>query len=530
MGFLQSVISNTEERFIDKPIRLIELFAGYGSQAMALRNIGANFEHHRVVEIDRYAIASYNAVHGTDFEPTDICEIHGDDLGIVDKDKYEYMLIYSFPCQSISVSGKRDGFEKGSGTASSLLWEVERLLNELSETDSLPQTLMMENVKALTYSENAGLFQVWIDYLTSIGYKTSWKILNTKDYGIPQNRERVFAISFLDKSRNYVFPQTIPLIHRLGDLLETEVPESFYYRGDNATRLIEELLSRYSIYDFQTVINTSSDGSAPTITAHYRKLGPRNIMSSHIAEPAVIERYPVDLSDNKPKIKEIANAIRAREDAGIQHKQSIGNGVMEVVIDDSHACYDDINIYDDIAPTLKSTCSCLKTVECSNVSDEFGGIKQIGNLYEAAWDNPQRGRVYSISGLSPTINTISGGNLTPFIVVAMRGRDMIDPSSRCKSDNIQQRLEINSSNCVNTITSFAKDSLILELPEDTDYQVFYIRLRKLTPRECLRLQGVCDDDIDKMYKVNSKSQLYKQAGNSITVNVLEALFKMMVKI
>lgn len=82
---------------IDKPIRLIELFAGYGSQAMALRNIGANFEHHRVVEFDEFAVKSYNAVHGTDFPAMDVCKVKGGDLGITDKDKYDYILTYSFP-------------------------------------------------------------------------------------------------------------------------------------------------------------------------------------------------------------------------------------------------------------------------------------------------------------------------------------------------------------------------------------------------------------------------------------------------
>lgn len=84
---------------ITKPIRLIELFAGVGSQAMALRDIGANFTHHRVVEFDKFAIASYNAIHGTDFKVTDIRDVKGGDLGITDTDKYEYIMTYSFPCQ-----------------------------------------------------------------------------------------------------------------------------------------------------------------------------------------------------------------------------------------------------------------------------------------------------------------------------------------------------------------------------------------------------------------------------------------------
>lgn len=82
---------------IDKPIRIIEVFAGYGSQSMALERLGANFEHYRAIEFDKYAMASYNECHGTEFESTDVCNVKGGDLGITDKDKYCYLLTYSFP-------------------------------------------------------------------------------------------------------------------------------------------------------------------------------------------------------------------------------------------------------------------------------------------------------------------------------------------------------------------------------------------------------------------------------------------------
>lgn len=130
---------------ITKPIRLIELFAGIGSQAMALRDLGANFEQYRVVEIDPFAIKSYNAIHGTNFEPTDITTVSALDLKITDTDRYEYIMTYSFPCQDLSLAGRGKGMEKGSGTRSSLLWEVERILLELKERNELPQVLVMEN-------------------------------------------------------------------------------------------------------------------------------------------------------------------------------------------------------------------------------------------------------------------------------------------------------------------------------------------------------------------------------------------------
>lgn len=188
---------------ISKPIRLIELFGGVGSQAMALRNIGANFEHYRLVEYNKYPVASYNAIHKTNFEPTDITKINADDLGIVDTDKYEYIVCYSFPCQDLSLAGKRKGMTKGSGTRSGLLWEVERLLNECEE---LPQILLMENVPEVIGEKNIKDFQSWQSFLEKKGYKNYTKILNAKDYGIPQNRRRCFMVSLLG-DYSYKFPK-----------------------------------------------------------------------------------------------------------------------------------------------------------------------------------------------------------------------------------------------------------------------------------------------------------------------------------
>lgn len=198
---------------IDKPIRLIELFAGVGSQAMALRDLGADFEHYRVVEFDRFAIASYNAIHGTDFEITDICNISGADLGICDTDKFCYIMTYSFPCQDLSVAGKQKGMTKGSGTRSGLLWEVERLLNEC---DELPQVLLMENVPQVHSKANMSDFQKWIDFLESKGFSNYWQDLNAKDYGVAQNRDRCFMVSLLGEW-NYKFPRPIPLKRKLFD-------------------------------------------------------------------------------------------------------------------------------------------------------------------------------------------------------------------------------------------------------------------------------------------------------------------------
>ena len=238
---------------IKKPIRLIELFAGVGSQAMALRDIGADFEHYKVVEFDKYAIKSYNAIHGTDFEPMDITKIIGPDLGISDTDKYCYIMTYSFPCQDLSVAGKQKGMTKGSGTRSGLLWEVERLLNEV---ENLPQVLLMENVPQVHSKANMPDFQKWIDFLESKGYSNYWQDLNAKNYGVAQNRNRCFMVSILG-DYTYDFPNPIPLKKTMKDSLEDEVEEKYYINNEKAQKLIQKLIDNgtleNTILDRQTL-------------------------------------------------------------------------------------------------------------------------------------------------------------------------------------------------------------------------------------------------------------------------------------
>ncbi len=209
---------------ITKPIRLIELFAGIGSQAKALKNLGVNFEHYRVVEWDKYAINSYNSVHGTTFTTSDITKIKGSDLGIVDTHLYDYILTYSFPCQDLSLAGKMGGMSKGTNTRSGLLWEVERLLDECTE---LPQILLMENVPQIISQQNIADFQDWQYKLEQLGYSNYVSLLNAKDYGIPQNRNRCFMVSILGKYY-YKFPHKQELKLRLKDMLEDEVDEKYY--------------------------------------------------------------------------------------------------------------------------------------------------------------------------------------------------------------------------------------------------------------------------------------------------------------
>ena len=232
---------------ITNKIRLIELFGGIGSQAMALRDIGADFETYRLVEFDKYAVQSYNAIHGTNFATTDIRDVHGPDLGIVDRDKYTYMMTYSFPCTDLSVAGKMKGMSKkdwksGQSTRSGLLWEVERILNELSD-DELPQVLLMENVPQVHAEQNAEDFESWLSFLRGRGYHNFYKDLNARDFGIPQNRDRCFCISYLSKDFvEYDFPEAIPFTTVMRDYLEPHVDEKYYINTPKAAELIDKLI------------------------------------------------------------------------------------------------------------------------------------------------------------------------------------------------------------------------------------------------------------------------------------------------
>ena len=346
-----------------KPIRLIELFAGIGSQAKALKNLGIDFEHWNVCEFDPHVIRSYNAVHDTNFAISDITKINATDLNIIDTDRFTYLLTYSFPCQDLSQIGTGAGMEKGSGTRSGLLWEVERLLNEC---DELPQVLLMENVPQVHGKKNIEHFNKWIEFLESKGYSNHWKDLNSKGYGVPQNRNRCFMVSILG-DYSFVFPDAFPLNTTIGDMLEETVDDKFYLSDKMIDYLFTTTEKNKARKNGNIFTPTNIDGVAKTITT---KEGQR--------------------------IKDNFIVFESRKDEGMRFFQ------------------------DNICGSLRTIDSC--------------GDKR----------------------------------------------------------------------CIDLTTK---------------------RIRKLTPKECWRLMGFTDIDFEKAEKVCSNTQLYKQAGNSIVVNVLMAIFK-----
>jgi len=237
---------------IAKPIRLIELFAGVGSQAQALKNIGAEFEHHRVVEFDKYPVASYNAIHGTNFAPMDVTKTHGSDLGIEDKEHYTYVLTYSFPCQDLSVAGKGAGMKRESGTRSGLLWEVERILKECAEIGALPDVLLMENVPQVHGRKNLSDFNEWLAVLKSLGYWNTWKDLNATGFGVAQNRNRCFCVSILGgKEGDYIWPEPTELTKCMADYLDEVVDEKYYINNERAQQLIDKMIASGQLDGFE---------------------------------------------------------------------------------------------------------------------------------------------------------------------------------------------------------------------------------------------------------------------------------------
>ena len=608
-----------DEYKITKPIRLIELFGGVGSQAMALRNIGANFEHYRLVEWDKFPVASYNAIHKTNFEPTDITKIHADDLGIIDTNKYEYIITYSFPCQDLSLAGKQKGMTKGSGTRSGLLWEVERLLNECKE---LPQILLMENVPEVIGQKNIEDFQNWQYFLESKGYQNYVQVLNAKDYSIPQNRRRCFMVSILG-DYNYTFPKKQKLKLKLKDMLEDEVEDKYFLSDkmisffkenskknedigngfrfkpikeeeaqiaktittrsggrmdDNYIQTsgkIEEWHQRGIVYkpagiapsicatDYKTpkLVQVgeldikgndsikriySSDGLSPTLTSMQggnrqpkivvtntsnkalKETLEKNIVdeyqfidsynrairkdgisgtittrisasnNSYVCVPQLVKvrKYPVDIDNLKKVLRNHKNMSISNIANNLNKPKTL---VEHWFRKDDNFAIPDADVWFDLKELL-----CIKT-------DEFD--KSITTFEERKGVYEKSNRVYHQNGISPTI-TRTDADIKVIVEDEINIIGNYSPSNHnatriVHNEGIAPTVKENHGSVTATI-----DPLL--------------RIRKLTPKECWRLMGFKDEDFDAASKVNSNAQLYKQAGNSIVVNVLEAIFKQLI--
>ena len=191
-------------------IRVFEAFSGYGSQSMALRNIGVEYEVVAISEINKYAITAYEAIHGKINNLGDISKINIENIPKHD------LFTYSFPCQDISIAGKQEGIKQNK-TRSGLLYECEKIIEHCK-----PKYLLLENVKNLVGKKFKPQFDKWLEYLEELGYTNYWQVLNAKDYGVPQNRERVFVVSILGEHKPYSFPKPITLDKRISDFLDKD--------------------------------------------------------------------------------------------------------------------------------------------------------------------------------------------------------------------------------------------------------------------------------------------------------------------
>ncbi len=380
-------------------MKFIDLFAGIGGFRLGMENAG--HECVAFCEIDKFARASYKAIHNTEgeIELHDITTVTDDEIrsiGHVDA------ICGGFPCQAFSIAGHRRGFEDTRGT---LFFEIARFASILK-----PKYLFLENVKGLLNHDKGNTFEVILSALDELGYDVEWQVLNSKDFGVPQNRERVFIIGHLRGQRGRkVFPI-----------------------GGKDEKSSAERLG----------INILGNTKNPNGTA----LGTRDI--AHDPEG-------------------IVGTLTANDYKG------------------------------------------PKQVAIPNEIKKYGVLQPNFN---------QSGVVYETDGISPTIRTMQGGGLEPKIRVREATKQgyaeaSVGDSVNLSHPNSKTRRGRVGEGIANTLVT--GDSQGVVMPN--------FRIRKLTPRECWRLQGFPDWAFDKAQEVNSNSQLYKQAGNSVTVNVIKEI-------
>lgn len=524
-------------------ITVNELFSGIGAQVSALERLGIPCEIKHTSDIDHNAVLAYASIHcglteelintyteyptreemarqlteinlGYDFQKNKsynwyrfvnskskelekywLANKLSKNLGDISKLEhldYADFWTYSFPCTDISVAGKQEGIKQGQ-TRSGLLYEVQRLLERANKMLALPKYLMLENVKNLVGKKFKSQFDEWVAWLDELGYNTYWKVLNAKDYGVPQNRERVFAISIrkdIDDGK-FEFPQPFDNGVRLKDVLEDNVDEKYY--------LTDTMIRGFIKHN-----------------------------ESHTAKGTGFIWKPRDVNGT-------ASTLRANSA---------------------------------LAPTDNTI---LETNRCI----------QVGNLNYYNYD--KMNRVYSKGGCSPALEIMQGGNRQPKIAepiayvkeATKKGYAEIyeGDSVNLEQPNSKTRRGRVGKGCAQTLTTSCnqavvepnelshsewKQQMYKRFIEDSNSEVSGVltnqsqsfgyrppmkgysktlkanandagvvesfRVRKLTPRECYRLMGFTDEQFDKSQAFSSDSQLYKQAGNSIVVDVLYYIF------
>ena len=522
-------------------IKVTELFSGIGSQVAALKRLGVDYECVGISEIDKYAIKSYEGINGPTHNYGDISKI--------DRLDYTDLLIYSSPCVDFSLAGKQAGLidTDGKQTRSGLLLEVGRLLMKMSDEGILPKYLLMENVKNLVGKKFKPAFDIWLKALEAIGYNNYWKVLNAKDYGVPQNRERVFVVSIRKDidTQGYTFPEPFKLNRRLKDVLEKEVDEKYYLKQE----LVDTFIKRLAKREVSNTIRCGGAGSIdqkhtwdlvaePSIVQNPHGYNNGGIIKDNAA-PTMTSNGSYHLNNfvcNEPLIA----ASRGRNpdnplsrEAGLPTEQMLeinhsgcsntlttvgkDNLVVEPKITvlgnykpSGHECGRVMGV-DGVSPTIKDNHGAVYSIAEPQ-------IKQLDNVFPTKTrDNPNQGRVYDENGLSPALNCMGGGNREPCVVEHINA--CADGTAPALTAHLHKET-------VNDCTKLDRHSPALGVKEVGSE----IRIRKLTPKECWRLMDFTDEEYEAAEKAGvSKTQLYKQAGNSIVVSCLAHIFRELLK-
>lgn len=479
-------------------IKVLSLFSGIGAFERACCRIGLDWELVNYCEIDRWASLSYSMVNQCS-ESLNLRDVRTVTAETV-RDRQVDLITYGFPCQDISIAGKQQGFvnDSGESTRSGLFFEALRIIKELR-----PRYAIAENVKALTSTKFKTEFATVLSSLEEAGYNNYWRVLNAKDYGIPQNRERVFIVSIrrdVDEG-DFQFPDKEPLMLRLRDMLEpAESVEEKYYLSterEGVRRLIAELEARYSL---------------PTAA----KIG---------EAPVLCQIGNIAKDPNREHIQD-----RIYDPSGLAPTlNTVGGGNLEpkITIDGTIGPHetDRITGKDGMVQTLKAT--------------DYKNPPKIVIDGLTRDTQKQKARVFNPNGLSATITATDYKEPPQISVIGQlkggeKGRvvDRDGIGYTLTATEYKDPLKIAEPVIVGSMQAHAAvktDGICPTLTEamgmgggQVPVHTYGVRIRKLTPRECWRLMGFLDEEFDRVHGI-SNSQLYKQAGNSIVVNVLSAL-------
>lgn len=474
-------------------MKLLSLFSGIGAFEKALDNLDIEYEVANYCEIDSYASKAYSLIHGVPESKNlgDITKVDTSKLGKID------MVTYGFPCQDISLAGFQRGFEhEGEQTRSGLFFEALRIIE-----DTKPAYAICENVKNLVSKRFKNEFEIVLSSLEEAGYNNYWKILNAKDFGIPQNRERVFVISIrkdIDDG-NFEFPQPKPLELRLKDMLEDEVDDRYYLKKTLPFFIKNsfDMESKGNGFRFEPHVKNNAQ-IAKTITT---RAGGR--MDDNFVMDIDSESEKFKFDSTNPEVTAMNKSLEPVRLCNI-YGEDKGTGYAGNVWDK-----------DAIAPTLMTM---------------QGGNRQpmIVEEQPILIGGMQKNQAVKTDGICTTLTSSMGmgGGYTPMIVVKENNKKGFTEAYEgdtinCEQPNSKTRRGRVRRGVAQTINTGTLQGVVVNESNN-------LRIRKLTPKECFRLMGFDDKDIEILIENGiSNTQLYKMAGNSIVVDVLEAIFEML---